>query len=86
VREEFARNPPRFPILITQGADDAVCPVDVVRRVLREANAPAATYVEFPGLLHEPFADTGKDEVFATVTDWLAASLEATAQEGPPCG
>ncbi|NNM28240.1 MAG: alpha/beta fold hydrolase [Akkermansiaceae bacterium] len=86
VRREFAARPPRTPILVTQGSEDAICPAPVIRELVAQAGAPSIRYEEFAGRLHEPFSDDGKEEVFAAVEEWLGAVLAETAQEPSPSG
>ena len=86
VRREFAARPPQVPILVTQGGEDAICPAPVIRELLAEARARTIRYEEFPGLLHEPFSDDGKELVFAAIREWLAEVLPPVPQEISPSG
>ena len=61
------------PILLTQGTDDPVCPVEMARRLSLELPQKDQRYVEFEGGLHELFADEGKDELVSVLNDWLGS-------------
>ena len=75
VRAALLTRPPDFPLLITQGTADQVCPVDLLRRLLERCSISGLRYVEIPDALHEPFADTQRDLVFTALTDWLSETL-----------
>jgi len=71
LRSQIVSHPPSLPLLLTQGGSDPICPPEYLREVLSRATIPNLRYCEFPEALHEPFADSGKDEVFATIKAWL---------------
>lgn len=73
VRGSLRSDPPSLPLLITQGLRDPVCPPEFLHAVLQDAVIPRLTLREFSEALHEPFADAGRDEVFAAIAAWLAA-------------
>lgn len=71
VREEFTAREHGLPVLVTQGGDDPVCPPSHLREFLGRARLPACACHEFPGRLHEPFMDEGREEVFAVIGEWI---------------
>jgi alpha-beta hydrolase superfamily lysophospholipase len=75
VRGALLTRPPEVPFLITQGTEDQVCPVGLLRPLLERCSIPALRYVEIPDALHEPFADTQRKQVFTALADWLHATL-----------
>lgn len=86
VRGRLVAAPPTIPLLVTQGAADEVCPARFLRDVLAEAKIPKLRYREFPEGLHEAFADTGKEEVFAELSAWLEDILRDVASQTSPSG
>jgi len=78
VRESLISSPPVIPILITQGLRDPVCPSRFLRELLERTHIPQLRLREFPEALHEPFADAGREEVFAQITAWLVESVFAS--------
>lgn len=66
-------------ILITQGADDPVCPPSYGREfsslLAKLAGQQCVSYQEIEGVLHEPFMGEKSYRVFAVLDDWLDGVL-----------
>lgn len=58
-------------LLLTQGADDAVCPAVWARAFFERLPLEKKRYVEFEGGLHELFADQQRDALLESVNGWL---------------
>ena len=71
MREELPDSPPRFPLLITQGLRDTVCPPEYLDDLLGKASLPLLTLRTFPEALHEPFSDDTREELFPEISAWL---------------
>ena len=71
IREDLKKFPPRFPVLITQGLRDPVCPPEYLRDLIQQVSLPFLTLREFPEALHEPFSDDTREELFHQVSSWL---------------
>lgn len=89
VRELLVSRPPAIPLLITQGGADPVCPPRFLHEALARTAIPGLLLHEFPEALHEPFADTGKEAVFAHIEEWLEDALlraKPTPSQTSPSG
>lgn len=62
---------PRLKLLITHGSEDVICPSHFSRLYFDQLTLPMKRYELFEGLLHEPFNDIGKEQVFAALENWL---------------
>ena len=71
MREDLKSSPPRFPLLITQGLRDPVCPPEYLHGLLEQASPPFLTLREFSEALHEPFSDDTREELFHQISTWL---------------
>jgi len=60
----------KIPFLIVAGSDDALIDPDGSRRL--HESAPTSELHVFEGGYHEPFNDTGSEEVFALIARWLS--------------
>ncbi|MBK1829737.1 alpha/beta fold hydrolase [Verrucomicrobiaceae bacterium R5-34] len=58
-------------LLLTQGSEDPVCPVQFAREFFEQLPSENKHYREIQGMLHEPFAGTGRERLFATLDQWL---------------
>ena len=75
LRPQFRASPPQFPLLVTQGEDDPICPPGILRTLLHGLEVPALVHREFPGLRHEPFADRQRAPVFSALAAFLDETL-----------
>ena len=71
VREQFAGEFPPLPTLFTQGEDDPVCRADTLRALLEGKTGGHLELTTFPGLRHEPFADTHRTLVLDRISKFL---------------
>ena len=81
-REKFVQSPPILPLLLTQGADDRVCPPKELKTLVEAANSDSIKYREFPGLRHEPFADANRELVLQELSLFLRSCLNQTSPSG----
>jgi acylglycerol lipase len=61
----------RVPFLVIHGAADPIVSPASARRVFQDAAASSKTIRIYEGMLHEPFRDVGRDQVFADIGAWL---------------
>lgn len=59
------------PFLYTQGGADSVCPPEIARSFYRQLDWRNKAYQEFPGMLHETFAEANRHELFSLIGEWL---------------
>ena len=71
IRDDLKSSPPLFPLLITQGLRDPVCPPEYLHGLLQQISLPFLTLREFPEALHEPFSDDTREELFCQISTWL---------------
>ncbi|MGJ8677495.1 MAG: alpha/beta fold hydrolase [Akkermansiaceae bacterium] len=62
---------PDVPILLTQGAEDTVCPPEYARDFFSQITSDKKQYCELAGMLHEPFKGVGSEELFSQLEIWL---------------
>lgn len=62
------------PFLFTQGTADVVCPPDLAQSFFNKLNWPDASFKSFEGMRHETFAESGREQLFSTIGEWLDAS------------
>ena len=67
----------RNPVLMVLGADDPVIDPDVSRAAFESLGSKDKTLVVFPGMLHEPLNEIGREQVYAAIVDWLNQRLPA---------
>ena len=58
-------------VLITQGAEDEICPPRFSEAFFREIPAPDKTYVILPGMRHEVMREPGNEAAVERITAWL---------------
>ncbi len=75
VRTQPERLPSSFPILMTQGKNDPVCPSQFCEELVARLQRKDLKLILYPKARHEPFADTCKEQVFADLREWLKQSL-----------
>lgn len=59
------------PVLLTQGAMDPVCPVEIAREFFQKLPQEQKIYQEFDDGLHELFSDEGKERLTKVLNTWL---------------
>lgn len=74
---------PKLKLLITHGSEDAICPSRFSQLYFDQLTLPLKRYELFDGLLHEPFNDIGKEQVFATLENWLDEMVLEKVVEEP---
>lgn len=65
----------RNPFLFTQGGADSVCPPQIALDFFQQLDWPHKQYNEFPNMLHETFAEAGRETLFQCVGTWLDQSV-----------
>ena len=65
----------RQPLLIVQGEDDRLCPAQGSERFFAGVTHPDRIRRTWPQTRHEPHNDLDREEVTATIRDWLLARL-----------
>lgn len=60
-----------LPLLITQGADDEVCPPQFAEEFFRRLPAARATMLLIAGARHEPFREPNRAEMLSQARAWL---------------
>ena len=68
-------------LLITQGAEDAICPPAFSREFFERVPARDKTYTLLPGLLHEPLREPDNSRVLAAVEKWFDSAPAASARQ-----
>ena len=63
-------------VLLTQGAMDPVCPVEIARDFFDNLPQVNKRYEEFDDGLHELFSDEGKERLTKVLNDWLDECYE----------
>ena len=61
----------RVPFLVTHGSGDRIIDPGGSEELGRRASAPGHKLIVYPGFYHEPYNDTGREEVFADLAAWL---------------
>jgi len=60
-----------IPLLITQGNEDPVCPVEFIEDLFPSFPNKQKQLIVLEGMLHEPFADDGSDQLFDQLLPWI---------------
>lgn len=60
-----------FPILVTQGLADTVCPAEQTRELVSQIPSMVKEYLELEGVLHDPFTGEGRDRLFTRIGEWI---------------
>ena len=84
-REVIARvGEVRNPVLLILGGDDPIVDPEASRLAFEGLGSSDKTLIVYPGMLHEPFNEVGREEVYAALVAWLDRHLSApTATERP---
>jgi alpha-beta hydrolase superfamily lysophospholipase len=64
------------PILMVLGGQDPVISPSAGRDFFDRLGSPEKTLLLYPRMLHEPFNELGREQVFDDLTRWLDARLE----------
>jgi len=65
--------PPGLACLVTQGAEDGICPPECTEGFYRSLNVRVKTLLFVSGARHEPFREDGSEGVTHSVAAWLAS-------------
>jgi len=65
------------PLLIAFGEEDGICHPDGSRELYEELQTPDKKLIAYPGMYHEILNETGKQEVYDDVLQWLGTSRGA---------
>jgi lysophospholipase len=63
------------PIFIFCGSNDAVAASSAARSFFDTVGSTDKKYKEYPGMLHEPLNEVGREEVFRDISGWISAHL-----------
>lgn len=74
----------RTPILVIVGGADSVIDGQVARRLFESLGSADKTLRIYPGVLHEPLNDLGRDQVISEVIAWINDRLPARGPTGAP--
>jgi alpha-beta hydrolase superfamily lysophospholipase len=66
----------RLPLLIIQGDADPIAEPDAAKRFHAAAGSTDKQLITYPGFLHEPLREAGRERVYADVLAWIAGHLE----------
>jgi len=75
VRTQPERLESKMPLLLTQGGKDRICPPEFCKELVDRIQRDDLQLILYPEARHEPFADEGREEVFANLRDWLSKRL-----------
>lgn len=64
-----------LPVLVQQGADDRVASPQATRQVFESIASADKTLREYPGLFHEIFFESRRDEPIGDLVTWLGAHV-----------
>ncbi len=64
-----------LPVLMLLGGSDPVIDPEITRRFFEQLANPDKTLHLYPGMLHEPFNELGRQNVLADVQSWLEPRL-----------
>lgn len=63
---------PSLRLLLTHGGADRICPAPLSEALFQRLPLREKEYALFPGLLHEPFNDLGKEAVIERLSAWIS--------------
>ena len=63
------------PFLLFCGSGDTVAAPSAAHRLFERAGSADKTFKEYPGMLHEPMNDLGREEVFGDISRWISKHL-----------
>jgi alpha-beta hydrolase superfamily lysophospholipase len=59
------------PLLLILGGSDPVIDPEASRDLFDRIGSPDKTLLLFPGMLHEPLNELGRDKVLADISSWI---------------
>ncbi len=63
------------PFFMFCGSGDTVAAPSAAHALFERAGSKDKTFKEYPGMLHEPMNDLGREEVFGDISAWLSGHL-----------
>ncbi|ADO73181.1 alpha/beta hydrolase [Stigmatella aurantiaca] len=63
------------PIFIFCGSNDGVAAPAAARTFFEAVGSPDKKFKEYPGMLHEPLNEVGREDVFRDISGWISAHL-----------
>lgn len=63
------------PLFVFCGSADPIASPATVREFFDKAGAPDKTFKEYPGMVHEPMNDIGRQEVWRDISRWISKHL-----------
>jgi alpha-beta hydrolase superfamily lysophospholipase len=63
------------PIFIFCGSNDGVAAPAAARSFFEKVGSTDKKFKEYPGMLHEPMNELGREEVFRDISNWISAHL-----------
>jgi alpha-beta hydrolase superfamily lysophospholipase len=63
------------PIFIFCGSNDGVAAPAAARAFFEKVGSTDKKFKEYPGMLHEPMNELGREEVFRDISNWISAHL-----------
>jgi alpha-beta hydrolase superfamily lysophospholipase len=65
----------KVPMLMLCGSNDPVASTAASRAYFETVGSSNKTFKEYPGMLHEPLNEIGREEVWRDITSWISAQL-----------
>lgn len=65
----------RTPVLVVLGSADGIASPDATRAFFQGLGSPDKKLKEYPGMLHEPLNEVGKEEVWKDIAGWISKHL-----------
>lgn len=75
VWERIPSAPPTTPVLVTQGAQDPICPPGILKNLLGQASFERKTVEMIPEALHEPFSGSSREDFMTRLHSWIETTL-----------
>ena len=69
----------QMPLLLIHGSADAVTSVEATREFYERAGSADKKLSLYPGMLHEPLNDLGREQVIEEITDWILSHTAGTS-------
>ena len=74
-QESLARAPEiKIPFLATHGSGDQIIDSQATEELYNRATVAGRKLIVYPGLFHEPYNDSGREQVYADLAQWLIGS------------
>jgi alpha-beta hydrolase superfamily lysophospholipase len=65
----------RLPLLLVCGAEDPIASTRAMRTFFDGVASADKTFKAYPGMLHEPWNEQGREEVYRDISLWISAHL-----------